>query len=461
MMISAIAGQTSSSAKSNGVSLRLFVSGNEDALSEVAPASKGVDTILLGKRGGSEESMRRAGNDSDTASDLLSNASDLRAVTRARIEEVCKHKPGLKAILDDSNIELLLQGIGGNYRNLEAKITEINACDTKRKVQAVINDTSADMNTVQRNRIKALDALLDLRQAQVLNGILVWVAGCSHPPPTKLLESVLFFKFGEEYLLADQITTIYSPVLKVDKEDRMRLKAGLREILSTSASTGADSARSQLHSETISEAEVSLCRRFIRNACDATDYARFRFDDFFDAMAQKVHIHLDDDNTLNVTIIQLCVEVLFDSRKDENIEAMRAYASLWFYEYLKILVKALDEFEPERKFMTDIGGKLVDLFYDPKLIDTWFFEKNLTWLKYDYLYSEEILDAILALLKDPQVAKGYAKDAEKSELVKSGFPTPRANTPFSSASQRGWRPIGLVVRLEQQTEIAFGSHGVL
>ncbi|KAI4666203.1 uncharacterized protein J4E88_010498 [Alternaria novae-zelandiae] len=418
-MMSTIAGQAASSAKSNGVSIRLFVSGNDDALSEVSQTVKAVDTILLGKRKDTIQSMERAGYIPDIASDSLPNARDLRAVTSARIEEVCRTKPGLKALLSDANIELLLEGIRGNYRNLEAKITEINACDTKGKVQEIISNTSADMNAVQRNRIKMLDALLTSRQAQVLNSLLVWVAGCSYPPKIKLLESVLFFTFREDFLLTDQVATTYSPVLTIDKEGRVGFKDGLRDILSANTSSGAESAIAQLHAEAITSAEVELCRRFIRKACDATDYARFRFDDFFEAMAQKKHIHLDDDNTVNVTIISLCIDVLFDSRKDGSLEAMREYASLWFYEYLKTLVKALDEFEPERKFMTDIGGKLVDLFYDPKMIDMWFSKKNLTWLKYDYLYSEEFLDPILALLKNSQVAKGYAKDAEKSEWAKS------------------------------------------
>jgi hypothetical protein len=419
MMMSTIAGQSAASAKSNGVSLRLFVSGNDDALSEVSQGVKGVDTIHLGKRRDSVQITERAGNDPDVASlsESLPNASDLRAVTSARIKEVCKTKPGLKAILSEENIELLLEGIRGNYRNLEAKITEINACDTKGKVQDVINNTSADMNTVQRNRIKTLDALLNSRQAQVLNGLLVWVAGLSYEPSTKLLESVLFFTFGEEFLIADQIATTYSPVLMIDKEGRVGFKDGLRDILSASASSGAES--SQLHAEAISGAEVSLCRRFIKNACDATDYARFRFDDFFEAMAQKVHIHLDDDNTVNVTIISLCIGALFDSRKDENLDELRDYASMWFYSHLKTLVEALDEFEPERKFMIDLGAKLVDLIYDAKMIDTWFTKKRLAWLKYDLLYQEDFVESLVNLLKNPQVTKGYSKDPKKSAWVKS------------------------------------------
>jgi hypothetical protein len=275
------------------------------------------------------------------------------------------------------------------------------------------------MNTVQRDRVKTLDALLNTRQAQVLNGLLVWVTGLSFQPSTKLLESVLFFTLGEEFLLADQIATTYSPVLVIDKEGRVGLKDGLRDILSASDTLGNESTPSQLRTEAISGAEVSLCRRFIRNACDPTDYARFRFDDFFEAMAQKVHIHLDDTNAVNTTIITMCVEALLDNRKDGNLGELRDYASTSFYSHLKTLVESLDDFEPGRKFMSDIGSKLVDLIYDPKLIDTWFLEKNLAWLKYDWLYQEDFIAPLMKFLKNSQVSKGYTRDAEKSAWVKS------------------------------------------
>jgi hypothetical protein len=420
-MISTITRQATSPAESNGVSLRLFISGNDDALSEVSQGVEGIHTIVLGQRGDSTRSTERNGDNTDIALMLepLTNGSDLKAVTRARIKDVCKTKPGLKAMLNEANIDLLLEGIRGNYKNLEAKITEINACDTKGKVQDVINNKNADMNTVQRNRIKMLDAHLNSRQAQVLNRLLVWVAGLSDLPSTKLLESVLFFTLGEEFLLSDQIATTYSPVLVVDKEGRVGFKDGVRDILSTSDTSDSESGLSQLRAEAISGAEVNLCRRFIKNACDPVDYARFRFDDFFEAMAHKVHIHLDDENAVNVTIINLCVDALFDTRKDGNLEALRDYASTCFYSHLKTLVEALDDFEPSRKFMADIGVKLVDLIYEPKMINTWFIEKNLLWLKYDWLYQEDFVDPLLKLLKNSQVAKGYARDAEKSAWVKS------------------------------------------
>jgi hypothetical protein len=65
--------------------------------------------------------------------------------------------------------------------------------------------------------------------------------------------------------------------------------------------------------------------------------------------------------------------------------------------------------------------KVVDLFYDSNMIDVWFMEKNLNWLKCDFLWQEDYIDSLLRLLKNSQVAKGYARDADKSKWVQAAI----------------------------------------
>jgi hypothetical protein len=125
---------------------------------------------------------------------------------------------------------------------------------------------------------------------------------------------------------------------------------------------------------------------------------------------------------VNVTILGLCFRGLFESRKDGKLEELCDYASKYFYYHLKFLVEALDnDFEPSKKFLADIGMKVVDLFYDSNMIDVWFMEKNLNWLKCDFLWQEDYIDSLLRLLKNSQVAKGYARDADKSKWVQAAI----------------------------------------
>lgn len=81
-------------------------------------------------------------------------------------------------------------------------------------------------------------------------------------------------------------------------------------------------------------------------------------------------------------------------------------------------MKKLGDFEPERDFFTDIGAKVLDLFYEPERIDAWVFEADLSHLRL-LMVPDFVLDALLVFLKNPHVAKGSTQNAKKREWIKS------------------------------------------
>jgi hypothetical protein len=351
----------------------------------------------------------------------LLNTSDVEAVTRARVAELCTAKTDLKGLLDESKIKLLIEGIRGNYSHLEAKMTEINSCDTEQRVRDVISNMTEDIITVQRNNLKALDSSLNSNQIRKLNELLMWVASMGGAS-VKFLQSALYYTFREKYLLESEIANTYSTLLRVNEWGQVVFKSDeLIKILTEGNTHEADSADRDPQDEELSKAEIDLCRRFIKNACDSVDYTRFKFDDFFDAMARKAHLHLGDDNAVNFAVFSSCVNVLCEDGEDENLIELREYASAWWYEYLRTLVEKLDTFEPKRQSLSDIGVKLVDMFYEPEKIDAWFLKENLGILKHDWLQRDELLEILQKFLKIPHVAKGYAKDAKKNEWVRKAF----------------------------------------
>lgn len=225
--------------------------------------------------------------------------------------------------------------------------------------------------------------------------------------------------FRENFRLESEFRNTYSALLRIDADGIVTLKSDeLIRILRENESKDPDSDVAGPHTEEISPAEIDLCRRFIKNACDPADFTRFKFDEFFDAMRHKAHLRLGDENTVNFGVFSKCVNVLSESGDDANLEKLRNYASIWFYEHLKALVENLESFEPSRQSLSAMGRKLVDLFYDPDLIDTWFSTTNLNCLKYDWLYRDEFMEPLTKFWKNPHVAKGYAKDAEKNSWVK-------------------------------------------
>lgn len=172
--IEAIAQRAMAKADDSGISIRLFLSGNSETLASVPQPAEGVYTINLGASNNTSPSATDNRGDNESLSDLLLNASDLEVVTRFRVKELCKAEPDLREFLTEANIKLLIEGIRGNYYHLEAKITEINSCETEGQVQDVIKNTGVDMDRVQRNRLKALGASLSTAQVKKLNELLVW-----------------------------------------------------------------------------------------------------------------------------------------------------------------------------------------------------------------------------------------------------------------------------------------------
>jgi hypothetical protein len=417
--IAAIAQRAMAKADDSGISIRLFLSGNPEALARVPQPVEGVHTITLG----ASNDPLPGPIDDDRADGLSSkvflNASDLEIVTRYRVAELCKAEPDLKEFLTEPNVKLLIEGIRGNYNHLDAKITEINSCETERQVQDVIKNTNVDMERVQRDRLKALDVSLSMDQVKKLNELLVWVAGVSTGATVKFLQSALYLTFRENFRLDSEIRGTYSALLKADEDGIVSFKSDeLIRILRENDSQDRDPDVVGSQTEVITLAEIDLCRRFIKNACDSVDYTRFRFDEFFDNMAHKAHLHLGDENTVNLTVFNSCIDVLSEVGNNTNLEKLRNYASIWFYEHLKTLVENLESFEPSRQILSAIGPKLVDLFYDPEKIDAWFSKQHLGPLKYDWLYRDEFLEPLTKFWKNPHVAKGYAKDAKKNSWVK-------------------------------------------
>jgi hypothetical protein len=419
--ISAITQRALERANASGVTIRLFLSGTAETLSRVPQLAEGVRTVSLGPVDSrTPDPINSFSRHESSPTKPFPNESDLEAVTRSRVAQLCKAEPDLKELLGEANIKLLIEGIRGNYNHLESKIIDIKSCETEEQVQDIINNTSTDMETSERNNLKALDASLNPGQVRRLNELLVWVAGVRYGVTVKFCQSALYFTFRENLRLESEIRNTYQALLKIRSDGVITFKSDeIRNILTEGAAQDLEASTEGSQQEEISLAEISLCRRFIRNACHSLDYSRFKFDEFFDAMAHKTHLHLGDENVLNLSLLSTCVGVLCEPGHDKNLQELREYASIWFYEHLKTLVENLDSFEPNRQSLSDVGRRVVDLFYEPELIDAWFLEKSLGLLKYDWLEKDDFIDPLKRFLRNPHVAKGYAKDAKKAEWVKT------------------------------------------
>jgi hypothetical protein len=276
------------------------------------------------------------------------------------------------------------------------------------------------LDTSLRNSLEALNASLNAKQIQQLNELLVWIVAAPYDLEVDLLQNILYLASGENFMLKSMVATKFSTLLRMDEDNSIKLLSdNMQEILQDQKPSGSDFLGPS--TAELSEPEVELCRRFVKNTCGEYDYKRFNFDAFFDALAkkQKAHIHVTGDDELEVRMALTCMTALCERQDDENLKFLRDYASIWFYYHLQQLVERPWSFDTHKDAMADIGSKTVSLLYDSHLIDVWFMEESLETLWDEWISADSYYEPLREFLRNPHAAQGYIHNVEKNEWVES------------------------------------------
>ncbi|KAF2440182.1 hypothetical protein P171DRAFT_396407 [Karstenula rhodostoma CBS 690.94] len=415
-----------------GVSVRLYFSGTDQVAACIPKDDHGVRRILLGPvKDLGNKMVRLSASELEEQSTLVTliNSSDLEAIARARVEEIGKKKPDLKTVMTDANIKKLVAGVRGHYDHLEAKMIQIDACDSEQKIQEVIDSIGDDLKTSISTSLKVFSESLNAEQIRQLNELLVWVVG-GRNISLEFLQSALFYTFRRTFMLRDLIATTFSGLLTLDEYGNVRVKSDqLLEILREENKSHLKLSRPGSTTVELTQAEIDICSHIVKNVCGDHVYGRFNFDDFFNSLAgkQRASLQVDDEYPLDVTITRTLLAALFETKDGENLTKLRRYAAVYFYEHLLAFVEKLEYFEPDREILTDIGSKLSDLLYEADMIvDFWLEESFLATTRADFAFSDEYVDSIVKFLRNPHAARGYEQDAEKRKWVES-VTSPNAN----------------------------------
>lgn len=347
------------------------------------------------------------------------NSSDLLIVTKSRIDRINRDRPELRTILTEANVQRLIEDIH-SYNDLEAKVSQIEACDTEKKVQDVINNSGDDWNALLQANVEALNKSLSLTQIQQLNEMLVWIVGSNNNPTVTFLQNVLLFTFKEKLFLKTAIRSTYKVILAID-EDTGAVRLSSDKFLRILSTVDYQPTGLRIEPEgTLTQPEIEMCSHFVRNACGEKYYNKFRFDDFFAALSgrQKPRIHISEDS-LPLAMTTSCVNMLHEREENDELGSFRDYASLWFYEHLKKLVEERDLLRVDSDALTTLGSKLVDLFYEEQYIDSWFKEGSLIDLRRDWTTKNEFLTSLVKFWKMAYIAKGFAVSEQKNVWVRS------------------------------------------
>jgi hypothetical protein len=410
-----------------GISIRFYLTGTNDAIAQAVHDDPGVRRILLGRVKDLGNKMVRMHTEEISESTLmipLINSSDLEAFAFARVEEMGNKKPDLKSVMTETNIKKLVAGVHGHYEHLEAKLVQIDACDTEQKIQGVIDSIGDDLRTSIRSSLKVSIDSLSPEQIEQLNELLIWIVA-GKDTSIKFLQSALYLAFRKTFMLRDLIATTFSGLLAVDEYDRVNLKSDqLLQMLREENKSHLNLARPGLTATELAQAEIDLCSHIVKNVCGEHVYGRFKFDDFFNSLAgkQKFTVRIDSEDALNIVIARSLLHAICEPKEEIHLKPLREHASIWFYEYLKYFVEKLDYFEPDREHLSQIGAKLSHVLYDTEgieLSELWLSTGNLEIIKYDLIIKDEFLEPMQKLLRNPHTANGYIQNVERKAWIQS------------------------------------------
>lgn len=415
-----------------GISIRLCISGAGQIVAQLPQDDHGVRRILLGPvKDLGNKMVHLSASELEETSTLVSlvNASDLEAIARARVEEMGKKKPDLKTVMTEENIKKLVAGVHGHYHHLEAKMIQIDACDSEQKIQDVIDSIGDDLKTSISTSLKVFSESLNAEQIRQLNELLIWVVG-GRNTSVEFLQSALYHAFKRKFMLRDLIATTFSGLLSLDGYGYVKLKSDqVLEILREENKSHLKLARPGSTVVELTQAEIDICSHIIKNVCGEHVYGRFNFDDFFNSLAgkQRASVQVEDERPLDVIITRTLLQSLCKTEEEEHLDELRRHASLFFYEHLSTFVERLDYFDPDRESLTDIGLNLSQLLYDADMIaDFWLKEDYLHAIMSDFVYSDKFVDPMVKFLRNPHAATGYKQDLEKTKWVESVI-APKAN----------------------------------
>lgn len=402
--------------------IQFCFAGPQDATRYLPQSKLGVAKVLLGpvKYVGADLVPATFDTSANTpTASLLINAHDLRVYASAKLEDMAVKKPDLKDFITDAHIAKLISGVHGNYEHLQSKLVQINSCDTQTAVLDVIDSIGDDWKTSIRGFLARFSDSLSAAQIEQLNEILVWVVDAKKSS-IEFLQSALYSRFGETFMLKGSIATTFSQLLSVDEEGQVKFKSD--QFLQILREERQNYLRfSHTDSSTLSQAEINLCSCILRNVCGQDVYNRFKFDDYFNVLAGKhrASVQIPDENNLNVVITNSLLLSLCKSR-EIPLDQFRAHASIWFYEHLSFFVEKLDYFEPDTDILRTIGSNLSHVLYDREAISTWMMG-DMETIKCDFIVgdSEDVLEPMLKALRNPHVARGYTDDEEKKIWIES------------------------------------------
>ena len=344
---------------------------------------------------------------------LLQDSSDQ---VRALREEICEALGGIRSF---TQIKFYLDLISGKQRPDE--------------IQEVL-DKARNSDDMRDLIVVRLDEFNELPRSDVqdLNQILEWVICCISMLSLEMLKDILKIRQKKNRSLKPiraRIKDDFSGLFNIEGDDDAQdasvtlrsetLKDHFREL------TERNKKESALSETKITEMEVKIVQRFLRNLCDEELYSKFAFEDFFEKkLAQSSKVFVDTDE-MHANVALDCLKIAIEESEEEYLSVAWYVRNYWSDHLLELDISLVNQ-----NLKLEIGKRLIPMLIDQDTIGKWL-RRYVSG--YDLLCTDNYAPVLVKWIQESAVNRSSTPD--HLQWIK------KLSVPPNNADEEIWKPI--------------------
>ena len=327
-----------------------------------------------------------------------------------------------------------------SFRDVEGFLDQISKAQRPKDIQDLLQTAKSGVNSVL-DRLEKCNALPQ-EDVQDLNQLLEWTITAIDDPTLTQLEAVLHTRRARQATssfrplrerIQSEFTGLFSLIGREDdRNPRVQIGSEILEEHFRKLTEENHGDSQQLSEMPITELEVKIVRRFLRNLCDEELYTKFEFEDFFQnklSKTDKVHVNTDE---MNGNVMLDCLRVILQETDADVTKPLRSYTDFYWLDHLIKMDLSL----ASQNLKGEVGKRLAQMFVDEGVLGRW--EKGYE-LGFFWCMNEEHTKKLLRWVQDLGVNR-HCPSLYKDWVDKVCSPPSTA-----SAAEELWRPM---MRLE-------------
>lgn len=266
-------------------------------------------------------------------------------------------------------------------------------------------------DTIART-IGELNKTLDSHDIVDLNELLAWVLSSFRPMTLQELETILLLTNGQNKTslqpLAESINERYSKLFtilidpttnKISELSTVKIvSSSIEEYFRQTTEEQEKNPRQLAKVGSVHESEVRIVKHFLRTVCDPELFQKFQFDQYFLQMSKTTAVIEFEHQASHLEILSDCLEALCSTEPKWN--PLHSYAMEYFPKHLSTIDLSLTD----PKMKTSIGGNLVKMFTDEKVITKWWPWYYVEAQRSAWLVSDEFVEFVISVRSAPPLS---------------------------------------------------------